>query len=151
MKPTPHELKTMQRMQPGVTTLSGFLGSDTRPLNEIIADDGAVLATLDHSQEEIAARMESFTQASWNSYLEEILIEGKYLVQTEVYRGKLPCPFGHPGVFRKAITRLTNQVNGISVVWTSLNIHLIKAHGFFEGRGSAFRLDPQTLVSALFD
>ncbi len=151
MKPTPQELKTLQRMQPGVITLSGFLGSDTRSLNEIIAADAAVLASLDRTKEEIAARMDSFTQASWNSYLEETLIEGKYLVQTEIYRGKLPCPFGHAGIFRKAVTRLTNRSNGLSVVWTSLNTHLIKAHGFFEGRGSAFRLDPQTLVPALFD
>lgn len=151
MKPTAQELKTIQRMQPGVITLSGFLGSDTRHLNEIIADDAAVLNRLDRSSEEIADRMESFTQASWNSYLEETLFEEKYLVQTEVYRGKLPCPFGHAGIFRKAVTRLTNQSNGVSVVWTSLNIHLIKSHGFFEGIGSAFRLDPETLVKALFE
>lgn len=49
MKPTAQELKTIQRMQPGVITLSGFLGSDTRHLNEIIADDAAVLNRLDRS------------------------------------------------------------------------------------------------------
>ncbi len=151
MKPTAQELKIMQRMQPGVITLSGFLGSDTRPLNEIIADDSAVLATLERSPEEIATRMAELTQASWDSYLGETLIEGKYLVRTDVYRGKLPCPFGHAGIFRKAITQLENQSNGLSVVWTSLNIHLIKDHGFFEGRGSAFRLDPSALIKALFE
>ncbi|MCB5246703.1 MAG: hypothetical protein LHW57_01580 [Candidatus Cloacimonetes bacterium] len=151
MKPTAQELKIMQRMQPGVITLSGFLGSDTRPLNEILESDSAALAALDRSQQEIADRMESFSQASWDSYLGETLIEGKYLVQTDVYRGRLPCPYGHPGIFRKAITRLTNQSNGLCVVWTSLNIHLIREHGFFEGKGSAFRLEPKTLVKALFE
>lgn len=151
MKITPQELKTTQRMQPGVITLSGFLGSDTRPLNEIVADDAATLARLERSPHEIAKRMESFTKASWDSYLDETLVEDKYLVQTEVYRGRLPCPYGHSGIFRKAITKLTNQSNGLSVVWTSLNIHLIMAHGFFEGRGSVFRLDPQTLVKAIFE
>ncbi len=151
MKATAQELKIMQRMQPGVITLSGFLGSDTRALNEIVADDAATCARLDHTQEQIAARMDSFTKASWDSYLEETLVEGKYLVQTEVYRGKLPCPYGHAGIFRKAITRLTNQANGLSVVWTSLSTHLIRAHGFFEGRGSVYRLDPEILVRALFE
>ncbi len=140
----------MQRMQPGVITLNGFLGSDTRTLDEIVADDAVVLARLDRSPEEIADRMESLTRASWDSYLEEILLEDKYLVQTSIYRGKLPCPYGHAGIFRKAVTQLTNRDNGLSVVWTSLSIHLIRAHAFFEGRGSAFRLDPETLINAIF-
>ena len=128
MKPTGKELKTMQRMQPGVQTLSGFLGDDTRPLNEIIQDDSVVLDKLGRSREEIAKRMESLTQASWDSYLEGILVEGKYQVQTEVYRGRMPCPFGHPGIYRKAVTTLTNQENGITVLWHSLSMHIIDTH-----------------------
>jgi hypothetical protein len=141
----------MQRMQPGIITLGGFLGSDTRTLNEIISDDAAILARLGRSAEEIAERMERFTQLSWDSYLGNELVEGKYEVHTEAYRGKLPCPFRHSGVFRKAVTSLTNKSNGLSVVWTSLNTHLIREHGFFEGKGSTFRLEPETLVRALFE
>lgn len=151
MKPTAKELKIIQRMQPGVITLSGFLGSDTRALNEIIADDAAQLNRLDKTAEEIAARMEYFTQKSWNSYLDGELVDGKYQVKTDVYRGKLPCPFGHIGVYRKALTTLTNTANGLSVTWTSLNTHMIGSHGFFEGEGSPFHLDPQILVRALFE
>lgn len=151
MKPTEKELKATQRMQPGVITLSGFLGTDPRCLNEIIADDAHTLERLGYTQEEIAARMDHFTQASWDGYLDGTILEDKYEIQTEVYRGKLPCPFGHVGIYRKAITRLINSSNGISVAWSSLNIHLIKEHGFFEGKGSAFRLEPEELVKALFD
>ncbi len=151
MKATTQELKVTARMQPGIITLSGFLGDDTRPLNEIVADDAATLARLERSAEEIAQRMQYFTDESWNTYLGGVLLDDKYQVETEVYRGKLPCPYVHPGVFRKAITRLTNSANGISVAWTALSIHLIAEHGFFEGRGSAFRLDPEILVKALWD
>ncbi len=151
MKATPKEMKITQRMQPGAITLNGFLGSDTRPLNEIISDDEAALNRLGHTKEDIAAKMEYLTQKSWGSYEDEILIDGKYLVETEVFRGKLPCPFSHIGIYRKAITKLFNQNNGVRVTWTSLNIHLIKEHGFFEGKESVFRLDPETLIKALFD
>jgi hypothetical protein len=36
------------------------------------------------------------------------------------------------------------------VQWSDLSIHLIGAHGFFEGRGSFFRLEPAELVAILF-
>lgn len=151
MKPTEKEIRIVQRMQPGVITLNGFLGDDNRPLNEIIADDGAVLTKLGYEPSELAARMDFFTQASWEGYLDGLLIEDNFQVQTEVYRGKLPCPFSHVGIYRKAITYLTNIKNGITVTWTSLSIHLIKEHGFFEGKGSVFRLEPEILVRALFE
>lgn len=151
MKATGNELKILRRMQPGVITLSGFLGSDTRPLNEIVADDAAILDRIGRSAEEVAQRMEFFTRETWSSYLGGLLIEGKYEVETDVFRGKLPCPYGHIGIYRKSITRLTNTTNGLSVIWTSLNIHLIGVHGFFEGRDSVFRLEPETLVKALWE
>jgi hypothetical protein len=151
MKITAFELKAMQRMQPGALTLNGFLGSDTRPLNEIIDDDAKVLARLHYSQEDVAARMEYFFKISWETFLGDELVDGKYEVQTDVFRGKLPCPYGHVGLYRKAITSVTNSTNGISVIWTPLNIHMIRDHGFFEGKGSAFRLEPDILVRAIFE
>lgn len=150
MKATPQELKIMAKMKPGVITLNGFLGVDRRNLNDIIHDDALVLDRLGRTAEEIAKRLDHFSKASWESLGEELLLENKYLVSTDVVRGKLPCPFGHPGVFRKAVTTLTNTENGLSTRWTSLSIHLIEVHGFFEGKGSPFRLDPETLVQAIF-
>jgi hypothetical protein len=39
---------------------------------------------------------------------------------------------------------------GTVVRWSDLNIHLIKAHGFFEGRGASFRIEPELLLSVLY-
>ena len=150
MKATPQEIKIMARMKPGIITLNGFLGDDRRNLNEIIHDDELVLDNLGKTAKEIAARMEYLTKQSWDFPGEDVLVEDKYLVSTDVVRGKLPCPFGHPGVHRKAITTLYNRSMGLSVRWTSLSIHLIDAHSFFEGKGSPFRLDPETLIKAIF-
>ena len=140
----------MARMKPGVITLNGFLGDDRRNLNEIIHDDELILERLGKTAKEIADRMDYLSKQSWDFPGEEVLIDDEYLVSTDVVRGKLPCPFGHPGVHRKAISTLFNKSNGLSVRWTSLSIHLIEAHGFFEGKGSPFRLDPETLVAAIF-
>lgn len=150
MKATAQELKIMSRMKPGIITLNGFLGDDRRNLNDIIQDDTLVLDRLGHTAKELAARMDYFSQQSWEAFGEEIAVDEIYQVKTDVVRGKLPCPFGHPGIYRKAITTLTNTNNGLIVRWTSLSIHLISAHGFFEGKGSPFRLDPETLIRALY-
>lgn len=151
MKANPKEIKIMQRMQPGIITLGGFLGKDKRTLNEIVEDDARIINALEITPEEIANRMQYFTDKSWDAFSQDLVIDDIYLVETEVVRGKLPCPYGHVGIYRKAITKLTNTRQNISVSWTTLNIHLIRAHGFFEGKGSGFRLEPVELVKAIFD
>jgi hypothetical protein len=109
-----------------------------------------VLANLKKTAEEIADRLEYFTNASVNSYLGPSIIDGIYEVETEVTRGKLPCPFSHPGIYRKAVTILTNLKTGVTVKWSSLNIHLIRQHHFFEGKGSTFRIEPDLLIKTIF-
>jgi hypothetical protein len=44
---------------------------------------------------------------------------------------------------------LTNLRTGDEMVWTALNVHLIREHGFYEGRGSPFRIDPAQAKRAL--
>ncbi len=151
MKETPKERRVRSRMQPGVITLNGFLGKDKRTLNEIIETDERELQSLNRTAEDLVQRMQGFTDASFESFTNSVLLEDIYEVETEVVRGKLPCPFAHSGLVRKTITTLTNRKKNLTVRWTALNIHLIKEHHFFEGKGSTFRLDPTSLVAALFD
>jgi hypothetical protein len=150
MKQTPLEIKITARMQPGSITLNGFLGDDERHFHEIIEDDEQTLAAHGKTAEEIADRLEYFTGSSFDSFAGPIILDLVFEVETEVTRGKLPCPFSHPGIYRKTITTLTNTKTGITVRWSGLNIHLIRAHHFFEGKGSAFRLDPALLIKAIF-
>ena len=137
-------------MQPGVITLSGFLGTDARHYHEIIEADEKTLEALGKTAFELADRLEYFTKASFESFMGPITIDGIYEVETEITRGKLPCPFGHSGIFRKTVTTLTNTTNQITVRWTALNIHLIREHHFFEGTGSTFRLEPDILIKAIY-
>ncbi len=150
MKETPQELRVRKRMLPGAITLHGFIGNDKRSLSTIIAADEQELEKLGYTAEDIADRMQYFTDASFSTFDGSIIIDNCYKLETDVVRGKLPCPYAHGGLYRKAITKLTNLENNESVSWTSLNIHLIKDHHFFEGKGSLFRLEPTVLVKALF-
>jgi hypothetical protein len=150
MKQTPNEDKITSKMQPGVITLSGFLGTDDRHYHAIIEEDEKALVSLGITAEEVADRLEYFSNKSFENYLEPVIIDDIYEVETEVTRGKLPCPFSHPGIYRKAVTKLTNLKTGKNIMWSSLNIHLIRQHHFFEGHGSTFRLEPEVLKKTIF-
>ncbi|MDO9542126.1 MAG: hypothetical protein Q7J98_07370, partial [Kiritimatiellia bacterium] len=67
----------------------------------------------------------------------------------EISRGLLPCPFGEPGRHRKAIVIVRNLRLRKEITFSDLNIHLIAAHGFYEGKGAPSRLDPLDLAQVL--
>lgn len=151
MKLSPNDQVIQAKMKPGVLTGEGFLGDDTRNFRDIIAEDMKIVNTLPHSLEEIALRMAYFMDESFLSYDGPIVIDTHYKVEHKTYRGILLSPFPGAGRFGKATIKLENLKNGSSITWTPLHIHLIRDHGFFQGKGSKFRLDPEVLHKTLFE
>ncbi|NLW11596.1 MAG: hypothetical protein GX028_06225, partial [Clostridiaceae bacterium] len=49
----------------------------------------------------------------------------------------------------KRETRVRRLDTGVMMRWTDLNVHMIREHGFFEGHGSKYRLDPLELARFL--
>ena len=150
MKLGPEEKRIMDKMQPGILTVDGFLGNDNRNLHDIIQEDAEKVEALGYTAEDIGKRMQYLTERSKEAYEEPILIDQKYLVQQDIWRGKVVRPFPHNGLYVKADIHLKNIENGIEISWTPLNIHFIEEHGFFEGKGSKHRLDPETLIKAIY-
>ena len=64
-------------------------------------------------------------------------------------KGIVSDPFGDPGVFPKVNTTVRNLDLDKEVTFTDLHIHCILVHGFYEGKGSSFRLDPELLIQVL--
>ncbi|MDY6916203.1 MAG: hypothetical protein SVM86_07810 [Candidatus Cloacimonadota bacterium] len=150
MKETPQEKKIHENMKVGVLSVNGFLGDDERHFHEIIAEDKAALKKLNISCSQIADKLQQITDKAFNSYQDSILLDDKYLVSYRSVRGKTICPFAHPGEYYKGEITLKNLENGRVLVWTPLNIHMIKEHCFFEGEGSKHRLDPLVIKKTLF-
>ncbi|HNW24119.1 MAG TPA: hypothetical protein PKI37_01535 [Candidatus Cloacimonas sp.] len=150
MNETLKEVKIRSRMMPGALTITGFLGNDERPLAEIIATDEQELKRLHRSVKEITDRMKYFSNASFDAYNNTVVIDDTYEVHTDTSKGTLTCPYGHGGLYRKYVTTLTNRKNNLTVRWNAMDIHLIEAHHFFEGKGSPYRLEPEILVKAIF-
>lgn len=150
MKQTPREEMIQEKLKPGVVTLDGFLGSDNRHYHEIVSKDLDKLKKIGKSNAELADRLQYFTDKAFEFADETGIIDGHYEVKFQTERGKLMSPFMDNIFVPKGFIRLTNLKNGATVEWTPLNIHLIRRYGFFEGKGSEHRVEPDILVKALY-
>jgi len=150
MKETSKDKKIHKNLLPGQMSIKGFLGKDKRNFNEIISADRRELDRIMLTTKMISDRLQYFTDLAFESYDGAIIIEKKYEVKYQSFRGKLICPFGHAGVYRKGIITLKNLENKIEISWTPLNIHMISDHCFFEGKGSAHRIEAAILKNAIF-
>lgn len=149
MKQTVQMQKAQQRMAPGVITRDGFLGDDRRPLVDILIADEAAATALGLEHPRIAARMSELREAGMAGLGEYREVAPHFEVRVDSVRGRLPCPFGDDGVFPKTNVTVRNRRTGREITYTDLHIHLIRAHGFYEGRGSPYRLEPKDLAEVL--
>ena len=149
MKQTIQLQQAQDRMRPGFITRDGFLGNDSRQLIEILTEDDAEVKKLGVTHQIIAQRMIELRDKGMRGLGEFINVEPHYEIRVDSVRGKLPCPFGDPGIYPKTNTTVKNLKLDKEVTYTDLHIHMIYVHGFYEGKGSNFRLDPADIVNIL--
>ena len=149
MKQTPQMQAVQRALRPGNITRDGFLGTDPRELSDLLAADDAVVKALDLTHRRIAERMTALRDAGRRGLGDFISVPQHFEVRVDSVRGQLPCPFGHPGLIAKTNITVRNLALKAEVTFTDLNIHLIADHGFYEGRGSPFRVDPAGLAHIL--
>lgn len=149
MKQTPEYDRIQAQMQKGVITLDGFLGDDGRKLVDIIAADTLTVHTRGTTHRAIAEKMEHFRNLGLEGLGNFITLDEHFEVKVETIRGLLPSPFGGAGMYGKVNTTVVNKRVGRTITYTDLHIHFIADHGFYEGIGSPFRLDPDALIEIL--
>ena len=149
MKQTVQLSRIQEKMKPGIITRDGFLGTDRRNLIDMLVEDDETVKRMDLTHATVAQRMIDLRDTGLRGLGNFINVEPHFEVRVDSVRGKLPCPFGDPGIFQKTNTTVRNLKSGKEVTYTDLHIHMIGSHGFYEGRGSPFRLEPETLVSVL--
>ncbi|MFH0964395.1 MAG: hypothetical protein V2A58_10335 [Planctomycetota bacterium] len=148
MEPSDFLRDVEKRMKPGVISLRGFLGDDARPLEEILAADDAAIRRLGLTHERIAERLAHFTHLALAGYGTPMR-EADFEVVADEARGYVRSPFGDLQRFRKGEIRLTNLATGDTLTWTPLLVHMIRNHGFYEGKGAVYRLDPDKVKRVL--
>jgi hypothetical protein len=149
MKQTVQMKKIQEKMAPGKITREGFMGADARNLADILTEDDAAVTRLGLSHGALSRRMAELRDAGATGLGEFVSVAPCFEVRVDSVRGKLPCPFGDPGVFPKTNVTVRNLRTGREIVYTDLHIHLVSAHGFYEGKGSPFRLEPRDLAEIL--
>lgn len=149
MKESPSDIKLREMLGPTVFSGEGFLGKDSRPVSEIIASDLAELERLNLTADDLAAALEEVYNNAVSAYGGEVeAMPGVAAVYYESM-GRLPSPFGGEGTFRKGEVVVTDRASGKSLILTSLSIHLIKHHGFFQGKGARYRIEPSLAADIL--
>ncbi len=148
MKQTPQEIKVSANFGSGKITQKGFMGTDTRHIHAIIEEDRRTLYRLNWDENSIADRLQYFIEEGKKG-LETIVDLDDFTVQVVWHRGLMPCPFGEMRLHHKIVGIVRNKKLGKEIKFTQLNVHMIRKHGFFEGRGSPFRLDPEELIEFL--
>lgn len=150
MKSPPNTAELEKALRASKLVAAGFFGNDRRPLEEIVESDAATLLALNATVHELADRMRHITRLAERGLGTDVTVDNELEARAIEVRGRVPCPWPHPGTFRKTVVEMRRTSTGETIRWSALSLHMIEAHGFFQGRGSEFRLDPATLVRSIF-
>ena len=145
MKQSPEERRLAERMAPGVLARNGFLAEDRRPLSDILDADRSAVAGLGVSHERLAAELAKALAEAVKGLGVPVTVRGHLTVIYREAMGRIPCPWGDAGTFPKGEVELVDNDTGERLCFTPLSVHLVGRHGFYEGRGSRYRLEPAML------
>lgn len=147
MKENPADKTIRDRLEPGQLSVDGFLGSDKRPIADIIAADTGTVEAAGLTVEELGTFLENLhvtADAGWESRVP--MFDGKISVRSDETLGQIPCPFACGAQCHKAEIAVKDADGNDLLRFTPLDAHLIAAHGFFEGKGAHYRIEPQALI-----
>jgi hypothetical protein len=150
MKESPETKNLEHILRSSKLVAGGFMGGDSRSVAEIIDADAFEVSNFGYDMEQLSARMQEITDAAKGALGNWIEVDDRHQAKVEEARGSVPCPWPHFRRFTKRITTVKNLASGEMLRWTDLNIHFIAEHGFFEGRGSTFRIEPGKLTKVIF-
>ena len=143
MKRTVADKEIERRLSAGEWTLEGFLGEDPLGIDRI-GIDCARLQELGLELDALGRELDAIWQAGAQMLGAPSELAGGVKVIVEEAKGRMACPFGHPGTFSKGV--MTIRLGDKQLRFSPLSIHMLSQHGFLGGVGSAYRVDPADLA-----
>ena len=148
MQETPEDKALEDRLGASKFSGEGFLGTDHRPVDEIVAADLHALAQLGVSKAALLAALRDVFEKARAAFGGEVEIRPGVTAVAHESMGRIPSPFRGGGVFEKGDVVLSSAA-GESFVLTALGLAMIEKHSFFQGRGSRYRVDPVQAAALL--
>lgn len=142
MKETPQDRSLDERLAASKFSGDGFLGSDHRPVDEIITEDLRTLDRLGIAKDHLHAALADAYATARAALGGQIDLRPGLTAVAHESMGRIPSPFRGDGVFEKGDVVLTDTATGETLILTALGLFLIHKHGFFQGHGSRYRIDP---------
>jgi hypothetical protein len=149
MKESPQQQDQNRLFKASKFSAEGFLGEDGRPIEEIIADDMRALEATGVSKEELVTALTNAFMKAKDAYGAPADILPGITAAYFESRGRIPSPFRGDGIYEKGEAQIQRQSNGESLIITPLGIAMVAKHGFFQGKGSRYRIDPEKTVRLL--
>jgi len=146
MKLAPREQEQAKLFGPSKFSAEGFLGDDTRTVDEIIEADREVLESIGTTPEAIAKLLATVFSKAEAAFGDPVELKPGVSATLFEARGKIPSPFRGDGVFQKGEVMVYEEGSKKTFFITRLGISMIQKHGFFQGRGSRFRINAGDVV-----
>ena len=149
MQETPEDKSLEGRLGASKFSGEGFLGTDHRPVDEIVADDLRTLDRLGVPAGRLLAALRDVFDRAQAEFGGEIDVRPGVTAVAHESMGRIPSPFRGDGVFEKGDVVVAAPATGEQLILTSLGLALIEKHSFFQGRGSRYRIDPARAAALL--
>lgn len=145
-------------MRPGNFSQAGFIGAD-ESLVQVLAADARSLAELGLDARTLADALGRLLEAAALSAGATTQID-RFRIRLRRYKGVQICPYApepHANPcprppsprFASMDWEIQNRRTGAKLAGPGLIVHLIGAHGFFEGSRSPYRVAPRALAKLL--
>ncbi len=141
-------------MRPKKLSGAGFLGADEKLLDILAADNRYVVDELGLSHQELARHLHALAAiGDWQNLHDkagdEFVYHGKrFKVLVEHAKWSVKSPFAD-GTKSGANATVTNVETGKKMRYGLLVPYMMERYGFYEGKGTSYRLEPRRVVEVL--
>jgi hypothetical protein len=138
-------------MRPGGLSTLGFLGKDERLIDILALDNRDVVETRKLTHQDLARPLHVVGAIALAHGLKEpveFVYRGtRFKGTAQTFRGVVHSPF-EDGTKTNAAVKIWNQDNGKTLSYSLLVPHLIERYGFYEGKGTPYRVEPGAILEA---
>jgi hypothetical protein len=139
-------------MRPGALSTAGFLGAEERLLDVLAADNRYVVEESGLTHQQLARHLLVLGAVAGKEAAKEakeITYHGrKFRVKATIFKNTVKSPF-EDGTSTNCEVTAENLGNGKKLTYSLLVPQMAERYGFWEGKGTRFRVDPKAVVEVL--